>query len=439
MDGRLPAKAGLFVFALMLSCAAPLHAAPLDPPPAAPASVPPVAPAPPAAPATAAARAAETADRVAENNARAKAQIQKLKEQLEQRLHPTPDQRQQQFAEYQRTAPEREARKRLQDAEPKLDGPELDVREALYAQGRALIQLQRRSDAVVVYRDYVAQRRRTPSGLWMSESFYLGVESALLESVPKDEEARRWDWLEKETSRWAREAPDSPLPRLLHAEMLLGRAWEIRGTRYAAKTPAEVWKPFYAAIERTLKYLDRERAIASGAPEYYKLSLDAMRGSENGGAPLAVLDQGERAFPGYYPMYFAMYTTLLPKWSGSVAQIEAFAADAVRRTHASEGESMYARIYWFAAQGAYSKTLFWRTYANWERMKEGFDDVVQRYPDQWNLHNYARFACDAQDRETLTKLLPKLKIQGNMQMLESAWGSRKHFEECGEMAGRVRL
>lgn len=427
MDGRRPATAGLLVASLMLSCALPLRAGPADSPPAASASPPP-----------ATTREAAVAAAIAERQALNEARIRQLRQQVEQRANPTLEQRQQQLAEYQRTAPEREARKRLLDAQPKLDGTELEVREALFAQGRALIQLQRKPEAVAAYRDYVAQRRRTPSGLWMSESFYLGVESALIESVPEQERARRWDWLEEQTLRWAREAPDSPLPRLMHGEILLDRAWEIRGSRYVAKTPPRVWKPFYAALDRTLKYLDDERAVASGAPEYYRLTLNTLRGSQSGGSPLEVLDQGERAFPGYYPMYFEIYTTLLPKWSGSVAQIEAFAADAVRRTRASEGESMYARIYWFAAQGAYSKTLFWRTHASWERMRQGFEDIVQRYPDQWNLHNYARFACDAQDRDTLATLLPRLKVQANMTLLESAWGSRKRFEECSQMAGSLR-
>ena len=36
------------------------------------------------------------------------------------------------------------------------------------------------------------------------------------------------------------------------------------------------------------------------------------------------------------------------------------------------------------------------------------DDLVARYPDQWNYNRYARFACRAGDRDTAQAVLAKI-------------------------------
>lgn len=87
-----------------------------------------------------------------------------------------------------------------------------------------------------------------------------------------------------------------------------------------------------------------------------------------------------------------------PKWGGSAQAIEDFARAAVGRTRKTEGEGMYARIYWYAAQSQYHDQLFSQSKVDWPTMKRGIHDVLARYPDAWNLNNFARFACLAGDR-----------------------------------------
>jgi hypothetical protein len=424
MDGKRSAAAGLFGLYLIFSPQAPLHAAE---PPAAATSVPALPP--PPASVLRKPQDSDSAEQILQAAREKSAWLDALNQAIKQ----------QEAARKaaQLAAQQEEQRKLLDPAQTRvvLSGSEQQVREALTFQGRAFVKQGRVHDAVAAYGDYISGSRRTPSGVWMSSVFYAGIRAGLFASVPEDAQARRWEWLEEQTLRWAREEPDSPLPRLMHAEVLYAHAWEIRGTRYVKDTPQHVWKPFHAMLSRTLKYLDEERAIAARAPEYYSLSLRAMRGSEDGGDPLARFDQGQRAFPGYYQMYFEMLETLLPKWGGSVEHMDAFAEAAVDATRKTEGESMYARIYWVAAQGPYRFNLFDATSVRWGRMKQGFEDVMKRYPDQWNLQNYARFACDAQDRDKLAELLAKVQMPPMME----AWSNPQLFEKCSQMAGRVSL
>jgi hypothetical protein len=37
-------------------------------------------------------------------------------------------------------------------------------------------------------------------------------------------------------------------------------------------------------------------------------------------------------------------------------------------------------------------------------MKRGIVDVLKRYPDQWNINNFAHFACLAGDRKETARL-----------------------------------
>ncbi|MEH6417503.1 hypothetical protein [Pseudomonas sp. CGJS7] len=409
----------------------------------APGAQPPLPAVAPVAGSDPAARAAQAKARLAEAKARGAARRNELIENLKRRqamsadMHTYSEQKKAEAAAAELAAKQEEQRRLLDPAtaRPALQGSEQQVRDALEFQGRALVKQGRLREAETIFSDYVAQRRRTPSGLWMSGLFFSGVGTGLLENVPENAQAQRWKTVEEQTLDWARKSPESPLPRLLHAHILFDHAWEVRGGRYAVNTPKQVWKPFKALIARTAKYLDRERAVASRAPEYYWILLKTLRSSDGGGDHLTVLEQGERAFPGYYPSYFAMFTTLMPKWHGSVEHIEAFAEAAAQRTERTDGAGMYARIYWYAAQDTYRFNLFKATGVRWERMKQGFDDVIQRYPDQWNLQNYARFACDAQDRDKLAELLAK--IDGPPMM--EAWSNPQLFEKCSELAGRLKL
>ncbi|PZV16403.1 MAG: hypothetical protein DCF22_05445 [Leptolyngbya sp.] len=42
---------------------------------------------------------------------------------------------------------------------------------------------------------------------------------------------------------------------------------------------------------------------------------------------------------------------------------------------------------------------------DWKKISQGFEDIVARYPDAWNLANYARFACLAEDKAKSKALL----------------------------------
>ena len=208
--------------------------------------------------------------------------------------------------------------------------------------------------------------------------------------------------------------------------------WTAQNGRQADSGSAE---PFRKHMARARKYLVSKEEIASKHPQYYATLVGFDTTLNLGDAQVRKdFDAGVRRYPNYYPLYFAMINHLMPKWHGGPGEIEAFAKAAVDATRDLEGEGMYARIYWFAAQNGYDDTLFFESFARWDRMRAGFEDVIARYPDQWNLQNYAHFACEAGDAETVARLLPRLQSP-----IPEAWEGRASFAECRRLAGQLSI
>ena len=132
-------------------------------------------------------------------------------------------------------------------------------------------------------------------------------------------------------------------------------------------------------------------------------------------------------YPNFYQLYFAALDYLVPKWHGNRKEVENFANFAVERTQSLEDMGMYARVYWYASQTQYGNGLFIESSVVWKKMKTGIDDVLARYPDQWNINNFARFACLAGDMDKAKELISR--IQGDP--IPKAWaGDIQHFATC---------
>ena len=93
---------------------------------------------------------------------------------------------------------------------------------------------------------------------------------------------------------------------------------------------------------------------------------------------------------------------------------------------------MYARIYWFASQTQFQNAIFTDSLVTWSRMKDGFEDIIKRYPDAWNLNNYAKFACLAQDKPKTREILER----ADFTIVPEAWNSPSLHAECFQWALR---
>lgn len=271
---------------------------------------------------------------------------------------------------------------------------------------------------------YRTTGERTRSGLWKLTPFYSGI-SAVADSDNKGD--RYWSTIETRALRWVEAYPASPTPRIAYALILIGHAWKFRGSGRAKDVSPEDWKTFHEYMNKARAYLLEHKDIAGSDPRWYEAMLTVAR-AENRDIKRfdELVDEATARYPYFYQIYFGAIDYLAPKWHGSKEQIEAFANFAVSKTADQDGMGMYARVYWYAAQTQFHDRLFTDSSVVWDRMKQGIADVLRQYPDQWNINNFAHFACLAWDRDETRELMGRIEEAP----IPRGWEDREQYQQC---------
>jgi hypothetical protein len=278
---------------------------------------------------------------------------------------------------------------------------------------------------------YRSTKSRTSSGLWNLTLFYAGI-GAAIESAGQHGD-RGFADLETKILKWAEQYPLSPAAHLAHSSLLISRAWAIRGDGLAVRVRPEAWAPFRRYVARARKHLEKHKSVASVDPHWYEVMLQVAR-AQNWDRDRfdRLVDEALEREPLFYQTYFQALEYLLPKWHGDVLEIEKFALAAVERTSKEEGNGMYARIYWYASQTHFEYAMFRDSLVVWPRMKAGFEDIIARHPDAWNLNNYAKFSCVAIDKPKTHELLQRVQAD----IVFEAWPSTEAFQRCTDWASK---
>lgn len=275
-------------------------------------------------------------------------------------------------------------------------------------------------------RGHLESEERTGSGLWKLTLFYAGI-SELPDQSVRDEDY--WKNLEDKALRWIDAYSDSPSGYLVYADILIRHAWMYRGEVLGHEVQPEDWEPFYEHIVKAKEFLNKTKKISSQDPHWYELMIVIARAE---GWSIDefndLMDEATASDPYFYQIYFAAIDYLTPKWHGSKIEIEKFAQKAVGITQELEKSVMYAIIYWYASQAYYIATLFAESAVVWEKMSVSIDDVLEKYPDQWNINSFAYFSCLAGDANKTNVLIGK--IQGKP--IIEAWKQMSFFHQCKE-------
>lgn len=301
---------------------------------------------------------------------------------------------------------------------------ELEDRQVISDEVKTLFLTSNYSELDRLASSYLKKEERTSSGLWKLTLFYAGI-SMLPNSEVTTE--KYWNDLEARANNWIKVRPKSPSGYLTYAEFLMRHAWMYRGDGFNYQVRREDWKPFEKYVEKARVVLESCKDIGSKDPEWYVLMIDVAT-AQNWDAQRfhALLDEATTNFPFYYQIYFEAVNYLTPKWHGSKKEIEDFANQVVTRTSRKEKSGMYARIYWVASQANYGSDLFTSSDVVWGKMSKAIDDVIEMYPDEWNINNFAYFSCLAGDAHKANKLIRM--IDGKP--IISAWHDINFFMQC---------
>ncbi|MCW8944464.1 MAG: DUF4034 domain-containing protein [Sedimenticola sp.] len=277
---------------------------------------------------------------------------------------------------------------------------------------------------------YLTNQERTSSGLWKLTLFYVGIASIPNSKVIDPE---YWSSLKDKAIRWSKVDKNASFAHMVYVDILISEAWMYRGGGVASSVRKEDWQPFREKIEEARQYLLNHDQYKNTDPRWYEKMLTIAKAQSWSTEQFyTLLDEALSVHPKYYELYFRAINYLQPKWHGSAEEIEVFATYAIEKSQAYEGHGMYARIYWYVSQVEYGMALFTESVARWEQMRLGIEDVIKKYPDQWNINNFALFACLAGDNEMTEKLMSML----NDRPIISVWKSGKLYDYCESLGDK---
>jgi membrane associated rhomboid family serine protease len=232
-------------------------------------------------------------------------------------------------------------------------------------------------------------------------------------------------------AKWRREFPLSGGPDLIEALLFRSWAWQARGGTYAKEVSPQAWAAYRSRIEMADAALTDAADKQQRSPTYYPLAIAlGVDQSKDREALRGYVDFSLEDFPEYYPPHPAMLRALLPRWGGSYAEIDDYVEYVQDKVPAGRRREVYARLYTtLAGLEGDEVDLFVETIAKWPKMKEGYEDILIRYPDSdWLRNMYAGMACRAKDGETYSAIMSELSDR----VLPEAWQGKYSVKMCNE-------
>jgi hypothetical protein len=239
------------------------------------------------------------------------------------------------------------------------------------------------------------------------------------------------------TLEWATQHPQSPLAHIMHARALVKHGWSYRGGQYAREVPEEAMADFEKWLLRAVVYLKDHQDVA------FKDSYAHLTMLEIGKAlgwdrkqMLAIAQQGLVVNPQDTNLHLEFAAGLLPKWGGNPRSLEDYIKQATIQTSSVYGTGMYALLYASAANNQYEHALFTDSFADWTKIKQGYEDLLARYPASTAKRNrYAWMACMAKDSPVLMTLLGQIGTAIDLDQ----WGDNpeRSLEMCRRFATQL--
>lgn len=276
-------------------------------------------------------------------------------------------------------------------------------------------------------------KSRSSSGSWNLAIFYSNFRDAMYEGGKANSD-EQWQRIEEKISRWVANNPNSATAPIFLAWAQLRHGWFYRGNGTANTVTEEGRRQFSRYVSMSANTLEKHKRVSSIDPEWYvmMLSLAKHRIMKDGEYAL-LYEEALKVEPLYHDIYKVVADAVSPAWGGSIAQLDALAADAVRRTTAVEGRALYARIFWSVLDRNSNTFGQVMSSGSWTLMKTGFEDMIRQYPDDWNRNAYAKFACQAGDVDTFIAMARTF----NGKPMEDAWPG-DYFRKCKEYAAKLR-
>lgn len=270
--------------------------------------------------------------------------------------------------------------------------------------------------------DLVASKRRFVDGTYAEEAIFRAFR-AIMSGPTVEQFAPRLD------AAWRKAVPDSQFVVLAEFERMYTRAWDARGRGYADTVSRESWELFAIRLKEAEQILLNAPPPLKETPEWH-MDMLAITG-ELARDPSRVQQEFERAvkrWPTYAIFYQMMLDRMVPKWGGSWEKVESFIALSADMQPASEGKSLYARLYIYLIpeRSAVDSNFDWNT------MKTSFEDLIARFPAAKYKNLYASYACQARDKALFSHAMSGMS---NNELIRAWWLDGTSYDACMRWAG----
>jgi len=278
-------------------------------------------------------------------------------------------------------------------------GDELSNRAKITDTARRLFLSRDYDKLTYIARDYLYNQKRTASGKWKLDLFYRGIGKTVKNT--------EFNILENIALDWIKKYPKSEASYISYAKILIQKAWHSRGSGLAQYTSPAQWKNLKKYIKKAKNVLLKHKKAISNDPEWYVLMFDIARGENwDKKSFFTLVDEAIDNHPYYNPIYYATLFNMQPLWGNfSKEEIEKVAQKILSKT---KSKSKYAMFYWVASQYIFRKNLFASSDVNWTIMSQGIDEILDKFPAQWNINHFAYYSCLAGDKEKTKSLLVKI-------------------------------
>jgi hypothetical protein len=310
-----------------------------------------------------------------------------------------------------------------------LSADEINMRATLNYQAEKYFMEEDFDRLELIMSGYREKEVRTFSGLWRNSALYFGFNNFMSPNIQNEQ---FWVRVRDKSEKWLTQHPESATANIVKGIMLSQYARKFVGRSKAAAIPEEARRAFKSNLQEAKEHMLRVKSVADYDPHWYVAMADIMKLSGVWEEEyMRNVDEGLNKFPNYYQLYFTTMDYLSMRWKSDGSDLKNFADDAVKRTAASDGDGLYARIYWYASQAIYGSRVFVDSIVDWERMKTGMADILNNYNDSWNLQNFAYFSCLSGDREMAKMMFNSMDSQP---MLKQVWGKRGAYDSCMDFA-----
>jgi hypothetical protein len=233
-----------------------------------------------------------------------------------------------------------------------------------------------------------------------------------------------WGVLRQRLEEWRTRNPKSTTAKIASAALPLRHAWFVRGGGAASTVSQSAWKIFEKGAEESRVALNALDGATKENPGWFDAMLDVARAQHWPADRFdAQYEEAVRKQPDYLPLYFKRAAYYSPQWYGSVEDLRRVIEEMVARAQPLMREVLYARLHWAMS----TNEMFDSGRTDWTRMKAGFEGLIRDYPDPWNVNNYARFACMAQDWRTLERLSVRI---GDKPIAMAWYGDGEMYAKC---------